>query len=100
MISPVVLFLSFFFLLFFVSIKILKIIFFIGRLQQFFLINSCFSSSSIIGKQKFRCVPHLHMCNFYFFVKAIVLCVNLFLLPILNWCFLCILNKVIDFEVF
>ena len=34
----------------------------IGPLQQFFLINSCFSSSSINARKKFWGVPHLlHM---------------------------------------
>ena len=37
--------------------------FFIGPLQLFFLMNSCFSSSSINAKQKFWGVSHLlHMC--------------------------------------
>ena len=44
-----------------VNIKIY--LFFIGPLQQFFLIIICFSSSSINGKKKFWGVPHLlHMC--------------------------------------
>ena len=44
-----------------VNIKI--ILFFIGPLQQFFLIIICFSSSSINAKKKFGGVPHLlHMC--------------------------------------
>ena len=39
---------------------------FIGLLQQFFLINSCFWSSSINAKQILRCVPpSSHVCDFF-----------------------------------
>ena len=66
----------FFFLFFFLkynitNIRILDV--FIGPLQQFFLINSCFSNSSINAKQKKQKtkkknwgVPHLlHVCVFF-----------------------------------
>ena len=58
MISPGV-FLHLFLSLFFIFVNIKIPTFFVGQLQQFFLINSCFSSSSINAKQKFWGVPHL-----------------------------------------
>ena len=46
------------------NIKI--ILFFIGPLQQFFVINICFSSSSVNAKKKFWDVPQLlHICAIF-----------------------------------
>ena len=75
--------LFFFYLLFFkifVNIKIL--IFFIGPHQQFFLIKSCFSISSINAKQKFWGVPHLHMCVI-FYTTCLDICLASFYILIL-----------------
>ena len=42
----------------------IKIFFFIDPLQQFFVINICFSSLSVNAKNKFWGVSHLLVCHF------------------------------------
>ena len=59
-------FLYFFLIIFLIFVNIKILTFFIGPLQQFFLTNSCFSSSSINAKQKFWGVSHLHMCVIFY----------------------------------
>ena len=70
MISPSV-FLYFFLKCNIVNVKI--ILFFVGPLQQFFLINICHSSLSENGKKKFWGVPHfLHMCVIFWWIWSIL----------------------------
>ena len=72
MISPSV-FLYFFLKCNIVNVKI--ILFFVGPLQQFFLINICLSSLSENGKKKFWGVPHLlHIVWFFGEYKTFCLC--------------------------